>query len=102
MPLPFGLCPRLWDSGHVPVHEVDDVAIYGSGLGRREHWPAWLLVRPPPLPLANTHAYIRFECFTRILGAVIKYKSVYIDLCLQASYNISCHVSINATSLVNT
>lgn len=44
--LPFGLCPRLWDSGHVPAHEVDDIAIYGSGLGRREHWPAWLLVHP--------------------------------------------------------
>ena len=42
--LPFGLCPRLWDSDHRPEHEVDDVAIYGDLAGRREHWPRWLLV----------------------------------------------------------
>ena len=28
--LPFGLCPRLWDKGHVPEHEEDDVAIWGE------------------------------------------------------------------------
>ncbi|WIA13369.1 hypothetical protein OEZ85_006949 [Tetradesmus obliquus] len=42
--LPFALCPRLWDERHVPMHDADDVAIWGSGLGRREHWPRWLLV----------------------------------------------------------
>ena len=43
--LPFGLCPRLWDAAHAPEHEIDDAAIYGSGMGRRENWPSWLLVR---------------------------------------------------------
>lgn len=42
--LPFALCPRLWDERHVPMHDADDVAIWGTGLGRREHWPRWLLV----------------------------------------------------------
>lgn len=42
--LPFGLCPRLWDEGHVPEHEQDDVAMYGDGIRRREHWAVWLLV----------------------------------------------------------
>eukprot|EP00879_Flechtneria_rotunda_P012843 GHRR01013409.1.p1 GENE.GHRR01013409.1~~GHRR01013409.1.p1 ORF type:complete len:1004 (+),score=317.90 GHRR01013409.1:346-3357(+) len=42
--LPFALCPRLWDERHVPLHDADDVAVWGSGLGRREHWPRWLLV----------------------------------------------------------
>jgi hypothetical protein len=42
--LPFALCPRLWDERHVPMHGADDVAVWGSGLGRREHWPRWLLV----------------------------------------------------------
>lgn len=42
--IPFDLCPRLWDERHVPHHETDDVEIYGLGLGRREHWPIWLLV----------------------------------------------------------
>lgn len=28
--LPLGLCPRLWDAGHVPEHEEDDVAIWGA------------------------------------------------------------------------
>lgn len=42
--LPFALCPRLWDERHVPMHDADDVAVWGSGLGRREHWPRWLLV----------------------------------------------------------
>ena len=40
--LPFRLCPRLWDEGHVPEHLQDDVNIYGE-LGRA-HWPKWLLV----------------------------------------------------------
>jgi hypothetical protein len=26
------------------MHDADDVAVWGSGLGRREHWPRWLLV----------------------------------------------------------
>lgn len=42
--LPLALCPRLWDASHTPEHEVDDVAVYGDGLRRREHWPLWLLV----------------------------------------------------------
>jgi hypothetical protein len=42
--LPFALCPRLWDERHVPMHDADDVAVWGSGLGRREHWPRWLLM----------------------------------------------------------
>lgn len=28
--LPFGLCPRLWDAGHVPEHEEDDVSVWGE------------------------------------------------------------------------
>lgn len=28
--LPLGLCPRLWDAGHVPQHEEDDVAVWGE------------------------------------------------------------------------
>lgn len=50
-PLPFALCPRLWDQRHVPMHDADDVAIWGSGLGRREHWPRWLLVAAAGLGL---------------------------------------------------
>jgi hypothetical protein len=42
--LPFALCPRLWDERHVPMHGADDAAVWGSGLGRREHWPRWLLM----------------------------------------------------------
>lgn len=42
--LPFGLCPRIWDEGHVPEHEVDDVSMYGAGVLQREHWPLWMLV----------------------------------------------------------
>ena len=42
--LPFRLCPRLWDEGHVPEHEQDDVDIYGEVLGPRSHWAKWLLV----------------------------------------------------------
>ena len=42
--LPFGLCPRLWDEAHAPYHEVDDLAIYGTGESRRSHRPLWLLV----------------------------------------------------------
>ncbi|KAK9824524.1 hypothetical protein WJX72_011089 [[Myrmecia] bisecta] len=42
--LPFGWCPRLWDDAHVPEHEEDDIAIYGTGASRREHWPLWMLV----------------------------------------------------------
>lgn len=42
--LPFGLCPRLWNEEHAPEHEQDDVAIYGDGLRRREHWPLWYLL----------------------------------------------------------
>ena len=42
--LPFGLCPRIWDEGHVPEHEVDDVSMYGEGAAQREHWPLWMLV----------------------------------------------------------
>jgi hypothetical protein len=26
------------------MHEADDAAVWGSGLGRREHWTRWLLV----------------------------------------------------------
>lgn len=40
--LPFGLCPRLWDAGHVPEHEEDDVAIWGERLFTLQHscfWP---------------------------------------------------------------
>lgn len=44
VPLPAGLCPRLWDERHVPFHEVEDVEMYGLGLSRREHWPLWLLI----------------------------------------------------------
>ena len=54
--LPFGLCPRIWDSAHVPEHELDDAAIYGSGLGRREHWPSWLLVRSAGCHTSRTTA----------------------------------------------
>ncbi|EFN59471.1 expressed protein [Chlorella variabilis] len=42
--LPLGLCPRLWDAGHVPDHELDDVAVWGDGLRRRTHWPLWLML----------------------------------------------------------
>lgn len=42
--LPLALCPRLWDASHTPEHEMDDVAVYGDGLRRREHWPLWLVV----------------------------------------------------------
>ena len=42
--LPFQLCPRLWNEGHVPEHEQDDVDIYGELLGTRSHWAKWLLV----------------------------------------------------------
>ena len=42
--LPLALCPRLWDASHTPEHEEDDVAVYGDGLRRREHWPLWLIV----------------------------------------------------------
>jgi hypothetical protein len=28
--LPLGLCPRLWDAGHVPAHEQDDVSVWGA------------------------------------------------------------------------
>ena len=42
--LPFGLCPRIWDEGHVPEHEIDDVSMYGEGVAQREHWPIWMLV----------------------------------------------------------
>ncbi|KAF8058100.1 hypothetical protein HT031_005760 [Scenedesmus sp. PABB004] len=49
--LPFALCPRLWDERHVPMHDADDAAVWGSGLGRREHWPRWLLVAAGALGL---------------------------------------------------
>jgi hypothetical protein len=26
------------------MHDSDDVAVWGSGLGRKEHWPRWLLI----------------------------------------------------------
>jgi hypothetical protein len=26
------------------MHGADDAAVWGSGLGRREHWPRWLLM----------------------------------------------------------
>ncbi|WPT14438.1 hypothetical protein PSENEW3_00000568 [Picochlorum sp. SENEW3] len=42
--LPLALCPRLWDASHTPRREQDDVAVYGDGLRRREHWPLWLVV----------------------------------------------------------
>ena len=42
--LPLALCPRLWDASHTPRRELDDVAVYGDGLRRREHWPLWLVV----------------------------------------------------------
>ncbi len=42
--LPLALCPRLWDASHTPEHEQDDVAVYGDGLRRREHWPLWFVV----------------------------------------------------------
>lgn len=33
--LPFGLCPRLWDEGHAPDQEEDDVSVWGEwALGR--------------------------------------------------------------------
>jgi hypothetical protein len=51
--LPFALCPRLWDERHVPMHGADDVAVWGSGLGRREHWPRWLLVSAAGLGLVG-------------------------------------------------
>jgi len=41
--LPFHLCPRLWDEGHVPEHEQDDLNIYGDSTARM-HWAKWLLV----------------------------------------------------------
>jgi hypothetical protein len=28
--LPFRLCPRLWNEGHVPEHEQDDVSVWGE------------------------------------------------------------------------
>ncbi|CAK0743676.1 hypothetical protein CVIRNUC_001488 [Coccomyxa viridis] len=43
-PLPFGLCPRLWDERHVPGMEEDDAAMYGEALARRRHWPLWLVI----------------------------------------------------------
>jgi hypothetical protein len=42
--LPFALCPRLWDQRHVPMHDADDMAIWGYGMGRKEHWPRWLVL----------------------------------------------------------
>lgn len=37
--LPLGLCPRLWDAGHVPEHEEDDVSVWGElpAPGRSPH-----------------------------------------------------------------
>lgn len=42
--LPLALCPRLWDAAHNPNHEHDDIAVYGDGIRRREHWPLWLII----------------------------------------------------------
>jgi len=41
--LPFGLCPRLWDSEHTPEHFHDDSEIYGEQ-SRRAHYAIWFLV----------------------------------------------------------
>ena len=41
--LPLALCPRLWDERHVPLHEPEDVEIWGRGLSRTDHWPRYLL-----------------------------------------------------------
>lgn len=51
--LPFALCPRLWDERHVPLQGDDDAAVWGEGLGRREHWPRWLLVAAAALGVAG-------------------------------------------------
>ena len=37
--LPLALCPRLWDERHVPLHEVEDVELWGRGMARKDHWP---------------------------------------------------------------
>ncbi|KAK2078944.1 hypothetical protein QBZ16_002634 [Prototheca wickerhamii] len=50
--LPLGLCPRLWDEGHVPAHERDAVGVWGPGLRRGTHAPLWLLVAAAWLGLA--------------------------------------------------
>mmetsp|Transcript_291 Transcript_291/g.2328 ORF Transcript_291/g.2328 Transcript_291/m.2328 type:complete len:1078 (+) Transcript_291:412-3645(+) len=42
--LPFGWCPRLWDSRHVPEHMRDDSLIYGEQRGRHAHYQIWFLV----------------------------------------------------------
>ena len=40
--LPLSLCPRLWDERHVPMHDVEDVEVWGKGQSRKEHWPRWV------------------------------------------------------------
>lgn len=42
--LPFGWCPRLWDSRHIPDHMRDDSLIYGEQRGKHAHYQIWLLV----------------------------------------------------------
>ncbi|KAL6767813.1 hypothetical protein ACKKBF_B36715 [Auxenochlorella protothecoides x Auxenochlorella symbiontica] len=54
--LPLGLCPRLWDGGHIPAHEADAEGVYGSGLRRASHAPLWLLLAGAWLGLAAATA----------------------------------------------
>eukprot|EP00798_Chlamydomonas_sp_ICE-L_P021509 gene21509-28492_t len=42
--LPLSLCPRLWDERHIPMHNSEDVEVWGRGLSRQEHWPRWFLI----------------------------------------------------------
>jgi hypothetical protein len=71
--LPFALCPRLWDERHVPMHDADDVAVWGSGLGRREHWPRWLLVSAAGVGLVG------------LSGAVPGSRTPLVRLCVAAA-----------------
>jgi len=52
--LPLSLCPRLWDERHVPMHDAEDVEVWGRGLSRKEHWPRWLLLAATVLGMGAT------------------------------------------------
>ncbi|KAF5835484.1 hypothetical protein DUNSADRAFT_7324 [Dunaliella salina] len=74
--LPLALCPRLWDERHVPLHEPEDVEIWGRGMSRADHWPRWLLLLAVILGAGSTilggHSSVSRSALTRVgLSAVI-------------------------------
>uniref|UniRef100_A0A7S3R236 Uncharacterized protein n=1 Tax=Dunaliella tertiolecta TaxID=3047 RepID=A0A7S3R236_DUNTE len=74
--LPLALCPRLWDERHVPLHEPEDVEIWGRGMSRADHWPRWLLLVAVILGAGSTilggHSSVSRSALARIgLSAVI-------------------------------